>query len=104
MATDYASKVFGKIDAECHLGQELHIMTSEAFNTRVLGIRMYRIMPSASGHIGYTRQGFMLKRDEISTLRDFLTEAMVNESLWEDEGDGMVLIKEESEGEIPDDG
>ena len=89
---DYGSRVFGIIDAQCHLGKELHVMTSEAFKTRVLGIRLNRIMPSASGHTGYTKEGFMLMKDEVVLLRDYLTEAIENESLWEPNDEGVESL------------
>ena len=94
MATDYQSNVFGKIDAECHLGHERHIMTSSAFNSRVLGSRLFRVVPAVSGHTGYTKQGIMLTRGEVKELHSFLTEAMTNEELWEEQPtDGVVPIK-----------
>jgi len=80
---DYNSKIIGKIDSTCHLGHELHVMTSDAFGTRVLGIRLNRLVPSATGHIGYTRQGFMLHKHEAEQLHKFLSEALLNETLWE---------------------
>ncbi len=91
MATDYDSKVFGKIDAKCHMGLELHVMTSKAFNTRVLNLRLYRMVPAFSGHTGYTKQGFMLSKEEVSELHSFLTEAMSNQDLWDDDDEGGVV-------------
>ena len=99
VATDYNSIVFGKIDAECHLGHELHVMTSSAFNTRVLGVRLYRVAPSATGHIGYTKQGIMLRRSEIPELHRLLTEAMANDSLWDEPINEVVPIKESDNDE-----
>jgi hypothetical protein len=88
------SRLIGKIEARCHMGMELHTMTSKGFNTRILNIRLYRVVPNFSGHTGYTKQGVMLSKEEVQELHSHLTEALANDSLWDDqETSGVVPIE-----------
>lgn len=80
---EYHNKVHGKVDVSCHLGEELHIITSNAYNNRVLNIRMNRIVPSKTGHTGYTRVGFFLTKKEARDLRDYLSDVIEDEGAWE---------------------
>lgn len=82
---DYNNKVHEEIDTSCHLGECLHVVTSNAFNSRVLNLRMFRIQPSKTGHTGYTRIGFFLTKAEARTLRDALSEVIEDENAWDAE-------------------
>ena len=89
-----ASRIIGKIDARCHMGMEIHTMTSKGFNTRIMNIRLYRIVPNFSGHTGYTKQGVMLTKEEVQLLHSHLTEALANDDLWDDQDtEGVVPIE-----------
>tara|TARA_Y100001938_G_C8048080_1_gene410095 strand:- start:584 stop:874 length:291 start_codon:yes stop_codon:yes gene_type:complete len=87
---DFNSKIFGVVDTKFQPGFELHVMTSEAFNTRVLNLRLNRIIPSVRGYTGYTKQGFMLTRDEAKRLLEHLTDVVHDDEAWEDELDEIV--------------
>ena len=73
---EYHSEVHEVIDTSCHLGQELHIITSNAYGDRVLTLRMSRVIPSVSGHTGYTRVGVTLNQQETCKLRDALSDLL----------------------------
>ena len=78
------SRIIGKIDARCHMGMEIHTMTSKGFNTRIMNIRLYRIVPNVTGHTGYTKQGVMLTMAEGRLLHSHRTGAVAKDDLWED--------------------
>ena len=80
---DYNNTVHEEIETTCHLGEELHVVTSNAFNSRVLNIRMFRVVPSKTGHTGYTRIGFFLTKKEARNLRDALSEVIEDENAWD---------------------
>lgn len=90
---DFKSRVFGVVSTSFTPGFELHIMTSEAYNSRVLNLRLNRVVPSVRGYTGYTKQGFMLSRDEARALLDKLVEVIHDDDAWEDEPDEMVVIE-----------
>ena len=85
---EYHNKIHGTVETSCHLGQELHIITSNAYDGRRLNLRLNRIIPSKTGHTGYTRIGFFLNKNEARELRDFLSDVIENEGAWD------VLISE----------
>tara|TARA_R100000458_G_C8043758_1_gene93974 strand:- start:182 stop:481 length:300 start_codon:yes stop_codon:yes gene_type:complete len=80
---DYNNTVHEEIETTCHLGEELHVVTSNAFNSRVLNLRMFRVVPSKTGHTGYTRIGFFLTKKEARNLRDALSEVIEDENAWD---------------------
>ena len=80
---DYNNKVHDEIETSCHLGECLHVVTSNAFDSRVLNLRMFRVQPSKTGHAGYTEIGFFLSRDEARQLRDSLSEVVEDENAWD---------------------
>ena len=80
---DYNNTVHEEIETTCHLGEELHVVTSTAFNSRVLNLRMFRVVPSKTGHTGYTRIGFFLTKKEARNLRDALSEVIEDENAWD---------------------
>ena len=82
---DYNNKVHNAIVTSCHLGECLHVVTSNAFDSRVLNLRMFRVQPSKTGHTGYTKIGFFLSRDEARQLRDSLSEVVEDENAWDTE-------------------
>lgn len=92
---DFKSRVFGVVSTSFTPGFELHIMTSEAYNSRVLNLRLNRVVPSVRGYTGYTKQGFMLSRDEARALLDKLVEVIHDDDAWEDEPDEMVVIEDD---------
>ena len=91
---DFKSKIHGVVETKFQPGFELHVMTSDAFNTRVLNLRLNRIIPSVRGYTGYTRQGFMLTRNEAILLHSHLTDLIHDDDSWEDEPEEIVEAKE----------
>jgi len=91
---DFNSRVFGVVPTSFTPGFELHIMTSEAYNDRVLNLRLNRVIPSVRGYTGYTKQGFMLSRDEARLLLDKLVEVIHDDDAWEDEPDEVVVMED----------
>lgn len=79
---DYQNKVHNEIDTSCHPGEELHVITSNAFDGRMLNVRMHRIIPSKTGWTGYTKAGFFLNRQEARELRDALSDLVEDEDVW----------------------
>tara|TARA_R110002096_G_scaffold73787_1_gene174866 strand:+ start:560 stop:853 length:294 start_codon:yes stop_codon:yes gene_type:complete len=84
---DYRSEVHEVIGTSCHMGQELHMTTSNAYGTRVLNLRMNRIIPSKTGYTGYTKVGVFMLRSEATQLRDALIELLSNDSAWDEGGE-----------------
>ena len=80
---DYRNEVHATLETSCHMGQELHIITSNAFKDRVMNIRLNRVVPSKTGHVGYTRIGFFLTKKEARLLRDALSETIEKDSAWD---------------------
>jgi len=60
-------------------------VTSNAFDSRVLNLRLFRVQPSKTGHTGYTKIGMFLTRDEARQLRDSLSEVIEDENAWDTE-------------------
>lgn len=85
---EYHNKIHGTVETSCHLGHELHICTSNAYDGRRLNLRLNRIVPSKTGHTGYTRIGFFLSKNEARELRDFLSDVIEDRGAWD------VLIHE----------
>lgn len=92
---DFKTRVFGVVMTSFTPGFELHVMTSEAYNSRVLNLRLNRVIPSMRGYTGYTKQGFMLSRDEARTLLDKLVEVIHDDDAWEDEPNDMVVMDDD---------
>ena len=82
---NYNNTVHEEIETSCQMGESLHVVTSNAFDSRVLNLRLFRIVPSKTGHTGYTRIGFFLTRNETRTLRDALSEIIEDENAWDTE-------------------
>ena len=80
---DYQNVIHADMETSCHLGHDLHVITSNAFDQRVLNLRLNRIIPSMTGHTGYTRIGFFLTKRETRELRDILSEVIENGNAWE---------------------
>ena len=92
---EYRNEIHERVSTGCHLGHELHLMTTNAYGSRVLNLRLFRIVPSQTGHEGYTRSGFFLKREEAMRLRDALNELLEDENAWvEDPEDGFSVMEE----------
>ncbi len=81
-AHDYKQEVHQVMDASCHLGQELHVATTNAYGDRILNLRMFRVMPSKTGYTGYTKVGIFLTRQETKHLRDVLTGLIEKDEAW----------------------
>ena len=79
---DYKNKIHNQIQTEHDRGEELHIVTSNAFGSRVLKIRMNRVVPSKTGYTGYTKVGFFLSKKEAAELRDSLSELLDDDEAW----------------------
>jgi hypothetical protein len=82
-AHEYNNTLHNTIQTACHIGEELHVVTTNAFDNRVLNLRMYKVMPSKTGYTGYTKVGFWLTKNEARELRDALSEVIENESAWD---------------------
>ena len=48
----------------------------------MLNLRVFRIAPSRNGHVGYTKRGFYLNKEEAAALRDALVELLEDEDLF----------------------
>jgi hypothetical protein len=92
---DFNSRLFGVVPTSFTPGFELHVMTSEAYNSRVLNLRLNRVIPSIRGYTGYTKQGFMLSRDEAKVLLDKLLEVIHDDDAWEDDPDEVVVMNDD---------
>jgi len=68
------------------MGQELHLTTSNAYGSRVLNLRMNRVVPSKTGYTGYTKVGVFMTRKEATQLRDALIDLLADDIAW-DEGE-----------------
>jgi hypothetical protein len=73
-------------------GEELHLLTQDAYGQRVLNIRIYRVAPSRSGHTGYTQRGFYLTKDEATLLRDHLNDVLEMDNAFEPIQTGMKAV------------
>ena len=93
--SNFNSRIFGVIGTSFTPGFELHIMTSEAYNDRVLNLRLNRTVPSVRGYTGYTKQGFMLSRDEARLLLEKLVEVVHDDDAWEDEPENVVVMEDD---------
>tara|TARA_R100000152_G_C6774993_1_gene203098 strand:- start:1668 stop:2012 length:345 start_codon:yes stop_codon:yes gene_type:complete len=75
-------------------GEELHLLTQDAYGQRVLNLRIFRVAPSRSGHTGYTQRGFYLNRDEAQLLRDHLNDILADEGAFEPTTTGLKPVDE----------
>ena len=46
-------------------------------------------MPSMSGYVGYTKQGFMLTRDEARELANKLMDLVADDVAWIEDDEGV---------------
>ena len=92
---NFNSTIHGVVPTSFSPGFELHVMTSEAYNSRVLNIRLNRVIPSVRGYTGYTKQGFMLSKDEAKLLLEKLIEVVHDDDAWEDEPENIVVMDDE---------
>ncbi len=88
---DYDNRLVSQVDSILNPGKSLHVMTSKSHGMRVLNLRMNRLTPSSTGYTGYTRQGFMLTREEARALKNALVEMVDDDDLWDDD-DGVVPL------------
>ena len=79
---DYQNVIHDEIETTRHPGEELHVITSNAFDGRMLNVRMRRIVPSKTGWTGYTKAGFFLNRTEARALRDALSDLVEDDDVW----------------------
>lgn len=82
-APKYNQMLHRKIPTFFDPGEELHLLTQDAYGQRVLNIRVCRIAPSKTGHTGYTMRGFYLSKDEAELLRDHLSDLLEDEGLFD---------------------
>ena len=75
-------------------GEELHLLTQDAYGQRVLNLRIFRVAPSRSGHTGYTQRGFYLNRNEALLLRDHLNDILEDDSSFEPTPSGLTPVEE----------
>jgi len=87
----FNQRVECRIDASFTPGEEIHLLTQDAHGSRILNVRVYRVAPSANGHVGYTRKGFYLTKEEAVALRDALNDLIADEAF---EPLGMNEVKE----------
>ena len=79
---DFKNEVHHVLEPSLHVGEEIHIMTTNAYADRVMNIRMNRVVPSRTGYVGYTKVGFFITRDEAIKLRDALSTIIDNDDAW----------------------
>ena len=96
---DFDSTLHGVVEAQFHLGHELHLMTSNAYGTRVANLRLNRIIPSDTGYTGYTKQGFMITRNEARTLCELLQDLVNDDDAWEEPPQEIIELEETSNDE-----
>ena len=85
----FKNRLAGEIAPQLSPHLDLHVMTTEAYGQWVLNLRMHRKIPSKTGYLGYTRQGFMLTKQEAAMLRDTLNEVLSDDTFWEEEEKGV---------------
>mgnify|MGYP003677146961 CR=1 FL=1 len=90
--TNFDNRLSKTIKPSLIPGQSLHIMTTDAYGQWVLNLRLHRNTPSMSGYTGYTKQGFMLTRDETRELANSLMDLVANDELWIDNEEGVEDI------------
>ena len=76
----YNQVLHRKIETSFTPGEEIHILTQDAYGERVLNVRVFRVAPSRSGHTGYTPRGFYLTKGEAELLRDHISDVLEAES------------------------
>ena len=91
VGTKFENRLVGEIAPRFIPGQSLHIMTTEAYGEWVLNLRLHRVVPSMSGYVGYTKQGFMLTRDETRELANKLMD-LVADVAWIDNDEGVESL------------
>ena len=79
----YNQELHGKIETSFSAGEEVHILTQDAHDSRIMNIRVYRVAPNRTGHVGYTKKGFYLTEDEALELRDMLNKLLSEENMSE---------------------
>jgi len=89
VGTKFDNRLAKSIEPSLILGQSLHIMTTQAYGQWVLNLRFHRNTPSMSGYTGYTKQGFMLTRDEARDLGNSLMDLVANDDAWIDDEQGV---------------
>tara|TARA_R110000823_G_scaffold19909_11_gene61341 strand:- start:1364 stop:1675 length:312 start_codon:yes stop_codon:yes gene_type:complete len=75
-------------------GEELHLLTQDAFGMRMLNLRICRVAPSRSGHTGYTKRGFFLSREEAEILKEHLIDMLEDEGLFDPLPDGLKEVED----------
>ena len=83
-----------KMDTVFDPGEQLHLLTQDAYGQRMLNLRICRVAPSRSGHVGYTRRGFLLTREEAELLKEHLTDLLEDEELFDPLPDGLTEVKD----------
>ena len=89
----YNQRLHQRIETFFDPGEELHLLTQDAYGQRVLNLRICRIAPSKTGHTGYTMRGFYLSRDEAELLRDHLSALLEDEGLFDPLPEGLKEVK-----------
>jgi hypothetical protein len=79
---NFNNEIHHVIEPSLHTGEEIHIMTTNAYADRVMNIRMNRVVPSRTGYVGYTKVGFFITRDEAIRLRDALSTVVDDDDAW----------------------
>ena len=69
------------IDTSFTAGEEVHILTQDTHESRIMNIRVYRVAPSRNGHVGFTKKGFYLTEDEALELRDVLNDLLHKDNI-----------------------
>lgn len=88
----YNQVLHRKLDTSFTPGEELHLLTQDAYGQRVLNIRIFRVAPSRSGHTGYTQRGFYLTKEEATLLRDHLNDVLEMDEAFEPTPSGMKPV------------
>lgn len=77
----YNQVLHATIDTSFTAGEEVHILTQDTRDERIMNIRVNRVAPSRNGHVGYTKKGFYLTEEEALKLRDALNELLHKDNI-----------------------
>ena len=90
----YNQRLHQRIETFFDPGEELHLLTQDAYGQRVLNLRICRIAPSKTGHTGYTMRGVYLSRDAAELLREHLSDLLEDEGLFDPLPEGLKEVKD----------
>ncbi len=69
----YNQTLHATIQTSFTAGEEVHILTQDTRDERIMNIRVNRVAPSRNGHVGYTKKGFYLTEEE--AIEEIITDS-----------------------------